>query len=57
MSRLIIHALEENWILAVRAAKALELGRKDMIVKFENETVFYIRRNKRSITVWQEAKL
>ena len=57
MIRLIIHALEENLILAVRAAKALEPGRKDMIVKFENETVFYIRRNKRSITVWQEAKL
>lgn len=42
----------DDWILAVRAAKRmLPLFQKDMIVAFENNHAFYVKRNKASITV------
>ena len=55
--KLIIHADPEKFSLAVRAAKALEPGRKDTILVYEDGTTFYVLRNKSdSVTVRQEIK-
>jgi len=51
MEKLIIRAPREDWLLAQRAAKLLEEGRKDSIFCFENGQHFYVKRNKGSITV------
>lgn len=41
-----------DWILGVRAAKRLlAMFQKDMVVSYENEKRFYVKRNKASITV------
>jgi hypothetical protein len=42
----------DDWILGVRAAKRLlSMFQKDMVVAYENEQRFYVKRNKASITV------
>ena len=54
--KIIIYADVDKLILAVRAAKALDEGRKDGMFVFESGSTFYINRNKGgSLTVRQES--
>lgn len=51
--RLIINAKEDNWIFAIRAAKALASypDSKDLVVSYGG-LAFYVKRNKASISVF-----
>lgn len=51
--KIILKDLEpDDWVLGVRAAKRLmTMFQKDMVVSYENEKRFYVKRNKASITV------
>jgi hypothetical protein len=61
MTRFILNATPENMILAVRAAKWLldRPGQRDGILVYgerSDEQVFYVKRNKSSISVFEDRK-